>query len=218
MTAHEEIKACCNPVNLFGKIKRFLQHARVRAHVGKMFRDAAYDLGKTPRDDSGEPANICRHRGVCPLLATLPTPGSIAGEERIESIDALRWTLSNGITMIAKQTDFRNDEVVFRTFSPGGHSLVVDEDHVSALYAAQLVSGSGVGLLDNVTLDKLLAGKRVSVSPYIGELFEGLRGDASPENLETLFQLITPYGTAPRLDPVAKPTLPVQRRPPRSSP
>ena len=136
-----------------------------------------------------------------PLLAKLPTPGSITGEERIESIDALKWTLSNGITVIAKQTDFRNDEVIFSAFSPGGHSLVADMDHVSALYADTLVSGSGAGLHDSVTLNKLLAGKKVSVSPYIGELFEGLRGSASPEDMETLFQLITLYVTAPRLDP-----------------
>ena len=137
-----------------------------------------------------------------PLLATLPTPGSITAEEQIESIDAIRWTLSNGVTVIAKQTDFRNDEVVFGAFSPGGHSLVSDADYVSALYASQVVSGSGAGLHDNVTLDKLLAGKRVSVSPYIGELFEGFRGRTSPEDMETLFQLITLYATAPRLDPV----------------
>ena len=136
-----------------------------------------------------------------PLLATLPTPGSITGEERIESIDARRWKLSNGITVIAKQTDFRNDEVLFSAHSPGGHSLVADADHVSALYAAALVDGSGAGLHDSVSLDKLLAGKRVSVSPYIGELFEGLGGSASPEDLETLFQLITLYATEPRLDP-----------------
>ena len=137
-----------------------------------------------------------------PLLATLPTPGSIDREEQIESIDALKWTLSNGITVIAKQTDFRNDEVVFGAFSPGGHSLVADADFVSATYAAQLVGGSGVGLHDNVTLDKLLAGKRVSVSPFIGELFEGFRGRTSPEDMETLFQLITLFATAPRLDPI----------------
>ena len=136
-----------------------------------------------------------------PLLATLPTPGSITGEEAIESIDAIRWTLSNGITVIAKQTDFRNDEVRFSAHSPGGHSLVADADHVSAQYAATLVDGSGAGLHDSVTLDKLLAGKRVSVSPYIDELFEGFRGNASPDDLETLFQLITLYATAPRLDP-----------------
>ena len=139
--------------------------------------------------------------GDVPLLATLPAPGSITSEEQIESIDAQRWTLSNGITVIAKQTDFRDDEVEFRAFSPGGHSLVADEDHVSATYAAQLIGGSGVGSHDNVTLEKLLAGKRVSVSPYIGELFEGFSGSASPEDMVSMFQLIALYATAPRLDP-----------------
>ena len=137
-----------------------------------------------------------------PLLATIPTPGTITAEEQIESIDAVRWTLSNGVTVIAKQTDFRNDEVVFGAFSPGGHSLVADADHVSAQYAAALVGGSGAGPHDNVALEKLLAGEQVSVSPYIDELFEGFRGNASPEDLETLFQLVTLYATQPRLDPV----------------
>ena len=155
--------------------------------------EAAYTLEVAPYVDDLDDV---------PLLATVPTPGSITGEERIESLDAIRWTLSNGITVIAKETDFRDDEVIFSAFSPGGHSLVSDEDHVSALYAAQLVSGSGVGPHNNVTLDKLLAGKLVSVSPYIGELFEGFRGNASPEDLETLFQLLWLYATEPRLDPV----------------
>ena len=127
--------------------------------------------------------------------------GSITAEESIESIDAVKWTLSNGITVIAKQTDFRDDEVLFRAFSPGGHSLVTDEDHQSATHAAQLVAGSGAGPHDSVTLDKLLAGQRVAVSPYIEELFEGFSGNASPEDLETLFQLITLYATEHRLDP-----------------
>ena len=136
-----------------------------------------------------------------PLLATIPTAGSIVEEEQIESIDALKWTLSNGITVIAKQTDFKNDEVQFSAYSPGGHSLVADEDFLSAQHAAALVDGSGVGPHDIVTLDKLLAGKRVSVSPYISELYEGFSGSASPEDLESLFQLITLYATESRIDP-----------------
>lgn len=135
-----------------------------------------------------------------PLLANISVAGSITEEETIESIDAQRWTLSNGINVIAKQTDFKNDEVVFTAFSPGGHSLVDDVDHVSALYADDLIASSGVGPHDNVALDKLLAGKRVSVSPGIWELSEGFSGNASPEDLETLFQLITLYATEPRLD------------------
>ena len=138
--------------------------------------------------------------GDVPLLATIPTPGTITAEEQIESIDAQMWTLSNGITVIAKQTDFKDDEVLMGAFSPGGHSLVADEDFVSAQYAAQMVSGSGVGPHDNVTLEKLLAGKLVSVSPFIRELSEGFSGSASPEDMETLFQLIWLYATEPRLD------------------
>ena len=136
-----------------------------------------------------------------PLLAAIPAAGSIVEEAQIESIDAVQWTLSNGITVIAKQTDFKNDEVQFSSYSPGGHSLVADEDFVSAQYAADLVNGSGVGPHDRVALDRLLSGQRVSVSPYIGELHEGLGGSSSPDDLETLFQLITLYATDAGIDP-----------------
>ena len=40
----------------------------------------------------------------------------------------------------------------------------------------------------------------MAVFPFISELFEGFGGSASPEDLETLFQLITLYATEPRLD------------------
>ena len=136
-----------------------------------------------------------------PLLAQVPAGGSIVSEEQIDSIDAVEWKLSNGVTVIAKQTDFKDDEVRFTSFSPGGHSLVSDEDFVSASYAAEIATGSGVGPHDSVALDKLLAGQRVSVTPYIGELFEGLNGNASPGDLETLFQLIVLYSNEARFDP-----------------
>ena len=136
-----------------------------------------------------------------PLLADLPVPGSIVAEESVDLIDARKWTLSNGITVYAKQTEFRDDEVIFNSYSPGGHSLVEDADHVSAVYGDTIISGSGVGPHDSVELDKLLAGKRVVVTPYISELYEGFSGNASPKDLETMFQLITLYATQPRLDP-----------------
>ncbi len=163
---------------------------------------AAATLSQLQAADTLDVEAYADELGDVPLFPSLPTPGSITAEEQIESIDAQRWTLSNGITVIAKQTDFRDDEVEFIAFSSGGHSLVADEDHVSALYASALASGSGVGLHDRVALDKLLAGKRVSVSPYIGELFEGFSGTASPDDLETMFQLIALYSTMPRFDPV----------------
>ena len=135
-----------------------------------------------------------------PLLAEIPEPGAIVAEEAIDAVDAVRWTLSNGVIVIAKRTDFRDDQVLLSATSPGGTSLVEDADYVAALTADSLVSGSGVGEHDVVTLAKLLAGNTASLSPYIGGLFEGFTGDSSPEDLETLFQLVTLYATAPRLD------------------
>ena len=136
-----------------------------------------------------------------PLLAELPEPGTITAEQPLESIDAVRWTLSNGVTVIAKQTDFRNDEVRLAATSPGGTSLVADSDYLAAITAAAIVEGSGAGVHDKVALEKLLAGNTAAAAPYIGNLFEGFSGSASPEDLETMFQLITLYATAPRLDP-----------------
>ena len=135
-----------------------------------------------------------------PLLAEIPEPGAIVAEEAIDAVDAVRWTLSNGVIVIAKQTDFRDDQVLLSATSPGGTSLVEDADYVAALTADSLVQGSGVGEHDVVSLGKLLAGNTASLSPSIGGLFEGFSGNSSPDDLETLFQLVTLYATAPRLD------------------
>ena len=136
-----------------------------------------------------------------PLLAELPEPGSITIESEIAAIDAVWWQLSNGATVIAKQTDFQNDEVLLSATSPGGASLAADADYIAAITASAIAAGSGVGAHDRVALDKLLAGNTAEVGPYIGNLFEGFSGSSSPQDLETLFQLITLYATAPRLDP-----------------
>src|SRR5690606_12878640 len=104
---------------------------------------------------------------------------------------------------VMKPTDFKDDELRFTAFSPGGSSLVADDAVVEADLAATLVARSGVGPFTFTELQKLLAGKVVGVSPYVGELDEGLRGSASPQDLETLFQLVHLYFTAPRADTAA---------------
>ncbi|MCY4484647.1 MAG: insulinase family protein [Spirochaetaceae bacterium] len=137
--------------------------------------------------------------GAAPLLAVQPAGGSIAAERHVLEIDARRWTLSNGITVIAKHTAL-GDEVLFHASSPGGSSLLADADFVPALTSATVIAGSGAGPHDSGALDELLADKQVTVTPYIAELFEGFSGSAAPQDLETLFQLIYLYATRPRVD------------------
>lgn len=135
-----------------------------------------------------------------PLLATPPVPGKITAEKNIEEIGVTEWTLSNGVKVILKPTDFKNDQIIFSAYSPGGTSLVNDSDYVAAMTAASLVNQGGLGNFNQIELDKKLAGQVVDVSPSIGSISEGFSGSASPKDVETLFQLIYLYFTSPRID------------------
>ncbi len=135
-----------------------------------------------------------------PLIAELPAPGEVTEEIYHQQIDTHEWRLSNGARIVLKQTDFRSDEVQLSSVSMGGHSLAADEDHPSALLAASIVEDSGVAQFSPTQLSTLLAGRRVSVSPYVNELTHGFSGSASPRDLETLMQLIYLYATEPRRD------------------
>ncbi len=138
-----------------------------------------------------------------PLISKLPPPGTIVEEKTIASLDVTEWKLSNGAQVVLKPTDFKNDEILFSAFSYGGTSLVPNTDYLSAVFATSIIGQSGVGDFDFVSLRKKLSGKIVNVSPSISQLGESLGGNGSPQDLETLFQLIYLYGTSPRTDTTA---------------
>ncbi len=138
-----------------------------------------------------------------PLVAQVPAPAAIVERSQIPEIGVTWWTLANGIRVCLKPTNFKNDEVLFRAYSPGGHSLVPDADYVAASTATAVVSEGGVGPFNKIELDKKLAGKVVRVSPWISSLREGMAGSASPEDIQTLFELIYAFFTAPRPDSTA---------------
>ncbi len=138
-----------------------------------------------------------------PLVASQPAPGEVADEKAIAELGLTEWTLSNGVRVILKPTDFKNDQIIFTAFSPGGHSLISDPNYVAAVTASSLIQEGGLDGFDQIALQKKLAGKIVNVSPWINELQEGLSGNASPQDVETLFQLIYLYFTAPRKDSTA---------------
>ena len=136
-----------------------------------------------------------------PLVENPPTPGTITKTTTKEAYGIIEWELSNGVRVVLKPTTFKDDELVFRAFSPGGTSLASDQDFTAARTAAQVVSAGGLGKMNSVELRKQLAGKAASVRPFIGDMDEGLIGGGSPKDAETLFQLIYLTFTAPRADP-----------------
>ena len=137
-----------------------------------------------------------------PLLATIPEGSPVVSEDVAEEVGVTVWTLENGVRVVLKPTDFKDDEIRFSATSPGGSSLVSDDQYMSASLAV-FVGQAGVGEFDQTALQKKLTGKVASVSPTVGELSEGMRGSASPKDLETAFQLVYLYFHAPRKDETA---------------
>jgi zinc protease len=146
------------------------------------------------------------------LMEAVPAPVAIVDEKALPLPGVTEFTLGNGVRVIMKPTTFRKDEVLFSATSPGGDSLVTDEDYPEATLAASWIQNGGVGSLTEVELGKLLAGKIAGASPVIGELGEGFSGGASPDDLETALQLVYLYATAPRNDPNAFQVLQDQMR------
>lgn len=134
-----------------------------------------------------------------PLLEKKPVAGKITAEKKVEAIGATELTLSNGIKVILKPTDFKNDQIIFSSFSKGGTSLASNDDYQSA-EMANLISQSGVGEFNPTQLNKLLAGNTGSAGSYISELYQGFSGSAAPKDLETAFQLVYAYATNPSKD------------------
>jgi zinc protease len=138
-----------------------------------------------------------------PLIEKIPEGSKVVTEKEIPGLNVTEWKLANGVTVVLKPTDFKNDEVNFRSFGLGGTSLVSDSDYVPAVTAGSIINLSGVGSFDQVSLQKKLAGKVVQVYPSINELSEALNGQSSTKDIESLFQLIYLYCTSVRKDSAA---------------
>jgi zinc protease len=135
-----------------------------------------------------------------PLVAQAPTPGSVVDEKFFPEVGVTRWKLSNGAVVQLKPTDFKNDEILIRAWSPGGQSLAPDSIHFSAQQASPIVMRMGAGNFTAIELGKALTGKAANIATTITETTEGMQGSASPRDLETLFHLLYLRFTGSRRD------------------
>ncbi|MCF0060971.1 insulinase family protein [Dyadobacter chenwenxiniae] len=134
-----------------------------------------------------------------PLLPQEPKPGKVTEEKNLEKLGVTELTLSNGVKVLLKPTDFKNDEILIKATGKGGYSLFPDERE-TGIFSSYLIQSGGVGPYNQTQLQKFLAGKTASAGPYVSELTEGVGGSTSPKDLETTLQLIYAYFTTPRKD------------------
>jgi zinc protease len=146
------------------------------------------------------------------LMDSRPARGTIVKTTPRPEAGVTEWTLSNGATVVLKPTTLKENQILFRAFAPGGTSLASDADFIPARVADNVVAAGGVDSFSAAMLDKMLVGKAVGVSPFIDEINQGMGGGSTPEDLETMFQLLHLRFTQPRSDPAAFAALAAQAR------
>jgi zinc protease len=134
------------------------------------------------------------------LLGEVPDIGKIISRTENTELGFTDIVLNNGVRVRLKPTRFQNEEIHIDAFSFGGTSLYPDSIINDANLATEIVTSSGIGLFNQIALSKKLAGKRVSISPYISEYEETISGSSTPRDIETWLQLNYLYFTQARRD------------------
>ena len=134
-----------------------------------------------------------------PLMAEAPKGGKIVSETENKQFGTTQLTLSNGVKVIIKKTDFKADQILMKGVSPGGSSLFPNSEIIN-INGLDAVEVGGLGNFSAVDLQKVLAGKKASVKYGIGDKTETVSGNCSPKDFETLMQLTYLTFTAPRRD------------------
>ena len=137
-----------------------------------------------------------------PLMKETPKAGKIVKTEE-GAFGSTVLTLSNGVRVVVKNTDFKADEIRMSAFSPGGTSIFGTGEALQVKMLNSVAGLGGLGNFSNVDLEKVLAGKKASISASVNGLTERVNGSCSPKDFETLMQLVYLTFTAPRMDDAA---------------
>jgi zinc protease len=113
---------------------------------------------------------------------------------------AIEYTLDNNVRVVYRKADYEKDNVILSAFSYGGISRLEDNLVRPASLLPTIVPMYGAGDYDNITLQKMLAGKNASVSFSLGETTEAINGSCAPKDFETMMQLLYLRLARPRFD------------------
>jgi len=134
------------------------------------------------------------------LLSKIPVSGKIISSKKNALLGTVDFTLSNGVTVYFKHTDFKNDQLLMSAIRPGGSNNYSLADKYNAEYMISVIRSMGVGNFSPIDLNKALSGKTVSARPTYSQVAEGFSGNSSLKDAESMMQLVYLYATSPRVD------------------
>jgi zinc protease len=134
------------------------------------------------------------------LISALPQPGTIVEEKAYDNYGFSELTLSNGMHVYVKSTDFEADAVTMTMKADGGTSVYPDSDIPNFSLITSGVTEGGVGNFDAITLKRMLTGRVARVSPSVGSRGQSISCSSSVKEMKTMFELAYLYFTQPRRD------------------
>lgn len=202
----------------FEVVKRVLASVtpeQVTAAFGRLLEGSQVVLGVAPASTTGSaPTDDTLRTAMTAALAAPVTPwveagagralvektpakGRVTNRRQIPELGVTVLTLSNGVEVWLKPTDFKADQVLFSAYAYGGSSLASEPDYPESELGPVLVNLGGVGGFNPVDLEKVLAGRIASATPDIDSYTHGVSGSATPKDLETALQLTYLTFTSP---------------------
>ncbi len=134
-----------------------------------------------------------------PLLENIPEGGKVVKSEEGKWGSTI-WTLSNGIKVILKPTDFQADKLSVAGYKVGGTNRYPDSEKVNIGMLSALSSIGGYGAFDATQLGKKLSGSTASANVSSGPYYDVISAGCSPKDAEEMFQLMYLKYTSPRKD------------------
>lgn len=134
------------------------------------------------------------------LMAKKPIPGKVTNKVKEEGFDATTYTLSNGIKVTIKKTDFKSDEILMNGVKKGGMNGYGIADKSNVSFATEVVEAMGVGEFSPTDLEKITAGKKIRVNLSMSEKEDNVSASSTVKDFEDMLQLTYLYMMEPRKD------------------
>lgn len=157
-------------------------------------------LAMTQKGFSQEVKALEEKKVASSLLSAIPQPGTVTSQQAEEGLDATTYTLSNGVKVTIKPTAFKSDEILLTGIKKGGSNNYGVADKNNVKFAAEIVDAMGLGSFSPSDLQKVLAGKKIELSPSIGDIETQVSGSSNVKDFETLLQVTYLQLLQPRKD------------------
>ena len=136
-----------------------------------------------------------------PLIAQLPKPGKVVATKTNDQLGTTELTLSNGIKVVVKPTDFAADQISLTAYRPGGVQQYSTDQATNVKLMDNAFMVSKMGPFDNKTLRKYLTGKHASVGFKTNNFTDVVSGASTVKDLPTMMELLYTAFTNVNEDP-----------------